>query len=192
MGCGVVPRSRISWVRALVIYAALPKASAYTTPWYDPSGWVSSGYFPPALQSKEPPSTIAPPTTTAWPSMYFVDEWTTMSAPCSNGRQRMGVANVLSTMRGTPFEWARAEKRSKSKTASEGLAIVSPKKALVRSSKRARISSSLIVGSATLASIPIRFIVTRKRFVVPPYRLPIMMKLSPAEAMLKREMNEAA
>ncbi len=37
-----------------------------------------------------------------WPPRYFVAECTTMSAPCSNGRMRYGVAMVLSTTRGTP------------------------------------------------------------------------------------------
>ena len=44
---------------------------------------------------------MAPPTVAACPSMYLVVEWVTMSAPKSNGLQLMGVAKVLSTMRGT-------------------------------------------------------------------------------------------
>ena len=34
--------------------------------------------------------------------MNLVSEWTTMSAPCSIGRSRIGVATVLSTISGTP------------------------------------------------------------------------------------------
>ncbi len=35
-----------------------------------------------------PDSTITPPIVVPWPPMYFVAECTTMSAPCSSGRQR--------------------------------------------------------------------------------------------------------
>ena len=41
-------------------------------------------------------------TLVAWPSIYLVVECVTISAPHSNGRQLIGVANVLSTIRGTP------------------------------------------------------------------------------------------
>ena len=40
------------------------------------------------------------------PPMNLVAEWTTMSAPCSIGRQRYGVAKVESTMSGAPWPWA--------------------------------------------------------------------------------------
>lgn len=50
---------------------------------------------------------MAPPTALAWPSMYLVVEWVTMSAPHSKGWQFTGVAKVLSTMRGTPWAWGR-------------------------------------------------------------------------------------
>ena len=48
-----------------------------------------------------PLSTTTPPTCEAVPSIYLVVLWVTMSAPHSNGRQLIGVAKVLSTMRGT-------------------------------------------------------------------------------------------
>ena len=32
-----------------------------------------------------------------WPLRYLVVEWSTMSAPCSSGRWKNGVAKVLST-----------------------------------------------------------------------------------------------
>jgi len=35
----------------------------------------------------------------SWPPRNFVSEFTTMSAPCSDGRSRIGVATVLSTMK---------------------------------------------------------------------------------------------
>ena len=41
-----------------------------------------------ADQLKLPPSTMMPPIELPWPPMNFVSECTTMSAPCSNGRQR--------------------------------------------------------------------------------------------------------
>ena len=44
---------------------------------------------------------MAPPTLAPWPSMYFVVECVTMSAPHSMGRQFTGVGNVLSTISGT-------------------------------------------------------------------------------------------
>ena len=43
-----------------------------------------------ASQSKLPLSTIAPPTQVAWPSIYFVVECVTISAPHSKGRQLIG------------------------------------------------------------------------------------------------------
>ena len=49
---------------------------------------------------------MQPPTAAPWPSIYLVVEWVTMSAPHSNGRQLTGVANVLSTISGTPCAWA--------------------------------------------------------------------------------------
>ena len=49
---------------------------------------------------------MQPPTTLAWPSMYLVVEWVTMSQPNSKGRQRTGVGKVLSMTRGTLWAWA--------------------------------------------------------------------------------------
>ncbi len=40
------------------------------------------------------------------PPVHFVAEWRTTSAPWSMGRQRSGVAKVLSTTSGTPAAWA--------------------------------------------------------------------------------------
>lgn len=63
--------------------------------------------------------------------MYLVVECTTMSAPNSMGRHRTGVANVLSTISGTPFLWAMRPNFSISSTSMLGLAMVSPNSALV-------------------------------------------------------------
>src|SRR5581483_1920040 len=63
--------------------------------------------------------------------MNLVSECTTMSAPCSLGRHRKGVASVLSTMRGTPAFLAIAAIAGRSTTTPPGLAIDSQKRALV-------------------------------------------------------------
>ena len=54
-----------------------------------------------------------------------------MSAPHSIGRQRYGVANVLSTSSGTPCSCAMPATASMSSTLPPGLPIVSQKKAFV-------------------------------------------------------------
>ena len=46
--------------------------------------------------------TITPSITSPWPLRYFDALCQTSWAPCSIGRNRHGVANVLSTSRGTP------------------------------------------------------------------------------------------
>ena len=61
-----------------------------------------------------------------WPPMNFVAEWTTMSAPHSIGRQRYGVANVLSIISGASCSWAIEATVSMSSTLPPGLPIVSP------------------------------------------------------------------
>ena len=66
-----------------------------------------------------------------------------MSAPHSKGRQRIGVGNVLSTMRGSPFAWATRANFSMSRTTTEGLVRVSAKTAFVFGRIAAWISSSL-------------------------------------------------
>ena len=128
------------------------------TPWYDSSGSVSSGNLP-LSQLKLPLSTMAPPTCTAWPSRYFVVEWTTMSTPNSNGRQLIGVGKVLSTMIGTPCSWAICANSSRSVTTSEGFASVSANTQRVFSRKAARSSSAVEVGETKVKSMPISFIV---------------------------------
>ena len=92
-----------------------------------------------------------------------------MSAPNSNGRQLTGVANVLSTISGTLWLCAAEANFSKSRTAREGLAIVSPNTALVFGRKAASSSSAVQSGETNVKSMPIFFIVTAKRLYVPPY-----------------------
>src|SRR5436190_58774 len=63
--------------------------------------------------------------------MNFVAECTTMSAPCSIGRQRYGVANVESTMGGAPMPWAISATPAISRTLPPGFPIVSPYRTFV-------------------------------------------------------------
>ena len=103
-----------------------------------------------------------------WPSIYFVVEWVTMSAPNSKGRQFIGVAKVLSTISGTPWAWAAFANLSMSSTLSAGLATVSPKTAFVFGLKAASSSSSVQSGATKVKSIFIFFIVAENRLNVPP------------------------
>ena len=91
-----------------------------------------------------------------------------MLAPQVSGRQLTGVAKVLSTTSGTPWRWAAAANRSISSTVSAGLAMVSPKTALVLGWNAASSSSSLASGETKVAVMPILAIVTEIRLKVPP------------------------
>ena len=115
-----------------------------------------------------PLSTIAPPTAAPCPSIYFVVECVTISAPHSIGLKLTGVGNVLSTISGTPCSCAAFANFSISRTVSAGLAIDSPKTALVLSLNAALSSSSVQSGSTNVTSMPIFFIVTSIRLNVPP------------------------
>ncbi|MNZ30858.1 hypothetical protein D3C78_481440 [compost metagenome] len=75
-----------------------------------------------------------PPMLVPWPPMYLVSECTTMSAPCSNGRQRIGVATVLSTISGTPWRCAASASACRSTMLPAGLPIDSQNTALVLAS----------------------------------------------------------
>ena len=111
---------------------------------------------------------MAPPTLAPWPSIYFVVECVTMSAPHSMGRQFTGVGNVLSTMSGTPCACAAAAKRSISSTDSAGFAMVSPNTAFVFGWNAASSSSSAQSGATNVHSSPMRFMVFASRLYVPP------------------------
>jgi len=63
--------------------------------------------------------------TVPWPPINFVAEWMTISAPCSIGRNKYGVAKVLSTSSGIPFLWASAATASTSTMVEFGLPSVS-------------------------------------------------------------------
>ena len=66
-------------------------------------------------------TTTAPPTTSEWPPMYFVVEWSTTSAPSSSGRCRDGEAKVLSTTSSAPWSCATAASARRSAIDSSGL-----------------------------------------------------------------------
>ena len=83
-----------------------------------------------------------------------------MSQPHSKGRQFTGVAKVLSTIRGTPWAWAALANFSMSSTVRAGLAMVSPKTALVLGLKAAFSSSSEQSGETKVKSMPILRMVT--------------------------------
>jgi len=61
-----------------MIQARLPKLGPYSS---------ILGNLP-LVQSNVPESTMTPPMLVPWPPIHLVAEWTTMSAPCSIGRQR--------------------------------------------------------------------------------------------------------
>ena len=66
-----------------------------------------------------------------WPPMNLVSECTTMSAPWSIGRSRIGVATVLSTRSGTPCLCATAASAAMSQMLPAGLPTLSQKIARV-------------------------------------------------------------
>ena len=94
------------------------------------------------FQGNLPLSTMMPPSVVPWPPMNFVSEWTTMSAPYSIGRSRIGVATVLSTISGMPWLWATLASASMSQMLPAGLPTLSQKNARVLSS----ISFSIAAG----------------------------------------------
>ena len=74
--------------------------------------------------------------------MYFDVECRTMSAPYSIGLHSTGVANVESTISGTPCPWAMRANFSTSRTLMAGLAMISPNSAFVFGLNAAAISAS--------------------------------------------------
>ena len=90
---------------------------------------------------------MTPPIVVPCPPMNFVSEWTTMSAPYSIGRSRIGVATVLSTISGTPCLWAILASASMSQMFPAGLPTLSQYTAPVLSS----ISASIDLGLSSLS-----------------------------------------
>ena len=100
--------------------------------------------------------------------MYFVVAWVTMSQPNSNGRQRIGVGKVLSTISGTPFLCATLANFAMSRTQPDGFATVSPKTHFVFGRNAFCISAGVASGSTNVNSMPSFFRETAKRLNVPP------------------------
>ena len=78
-----------------------------------------------------------------------------MSAPCSIGRTRIGVATVLSTISGNPRAWATCASASMSQTLPAGFPTDSQKIARVVPSINGVMSAARSVG-AKRAWIPLR------------------------------------
>lgn len=95
-------------------------------------------------------------------------ECVTISHPHSIGRQLIGVANVLSTIKGTPCSCALLAHASISNTIRAGLAIVSPNTHFVFGLKAASSYSMEQSGERKVKSIPILRIVTLNKLYVPP------------------------
>ena len=91
-----------------------------------------------------------------------------MSAPCSNGRIRYGVAMVLSTTSGTPAACAMVATAVMSRTLIFGLPIVSAKNSFVFGRTARRHSSGSSWSSTKVVSMPRRASVYLNRLYVPP------------------------
>ena len=77
-----------------------------------------------------------------------------MSAPCSNGRMRYGVAIVLSTISGMPFSCATSATSAMSRTLIFGLPMVSAKNSFVFGRTARRHSSASSWFSTNVVSMP--------------------------------------
>ena len=97
---------------------------------------------------------MTPPMTVPWPPRNFVAECTTMSAPCSNGRIRYGVAIVLSTISGTPCSCATSATARMSRMLIFGLPMVSAKNSFVFGRTARRHSSGSSWSSTKVVSMP--------------------------------------
>ena len=82
------PRSRNATARAFIENPKSPKLSKKSSPWYASSGPATNGNLPLRFQSNRPDSTSIPPIDVPCPDRNLVSEWTTRSAPHSNGRHR--------------------------------------------------------------------------------------------------------
>ena len=110
---------------------------------------------------------MTPPIEVPWPPMYFVSEWTTMSAPNAIGFISTGVATVLSTITGTPCLCAIVVIASRSGMLPAGLPIVSQKTAAVFSSISAS-SDAALSSLANRTSTPMAGIWCANSVYVPP------------------------
>ena len=90
-----------------------------------------------------------------------------MSAPCSMGRHRYGVARVASTISGSPAAWATSARPAMSATALEGLEITSANTSLVAGVMAAAKAAGSRPGT-NVVSTPNRRSVTSSWVIVPP------------------------
>lgn len=90
-----------------------------------------------------------------------------MSAPCSIGRNRAGVAKVLSIISGTPASCAMRATAATSSTSRPGLPSVSAKTSRVSGRIAAR-KASRSRGGTKLVEMPKRGMVWAKRLCDPP------------------------
>ena len=125
------------------------------------------GYFPDFFQSNFPESTMIPPSVVPCPPMNFVAECTTMSAPCSNGRIKYGVPNVLSMTTGSPCLCAISAILSISGISEFGFPSVSRYTAFVFG-LIAFSTSSRLCASTNVVSTPNCFSVCARRLYEPP------------------------
>ena len=111
-------------------------------------------------QSNVPESTTAPAIVVPLPARNFVAEWMIRSAPNSSGRQRYGVAKVLSTTSGAPTSCATAAAREMSSTLPPGFAIVSANSAFVSAVtvRRQPSGSSMSTQSTVIWSLRARWL----------------------------------
>ena len=100
------------------------KFSQNRSPLYDATGSVICGNRPES-HGNRPDSTTMPPSDVPCPPMNFVAECRTMSAPCSIGRHRYGVAIVLSTTRGRSAACATSASPARSAIEPDGFPITS-------------------------------------------------------------------
>jgi hypothetical protein len=91
-----------------------------------------------------------------------------MSAPCSSGRQRYGVASVASIASGTPAAWAIAPSDAMSAIVPAGLAMISVYSSFVRPGYTAASNAAGSSGGTNVVSIPSRRSVTSSSVYVPP------------------------
>ena len=134
--------------------------------------------------------TAMPPTMSEWPFRYLVVEWTTMSAPNSNGRWKTGVAKVLSTAKSTLRAAARDPRAPRSARRIIGFVGVSTNRSLVAGLiARSTIATSLV--STKLKVRPMRERSCSIRRWVPPYTFSPQTTWSP-EARSERHESIAA
>ena len=114
-----------------------------------------------------------------------------MSAPCSIGRHRYGVASVASTASGTPAAWATSASAAMSAISPDGFEITSANTTFVRSVIAAATCSGSAPGTNVVAT-PKRRSVTSSWVIVPPYSPAPATMCSPVPASAAKVRNSAA